>query len=84
MSSPCSVPARTDSLCEAVWAYIKYLLYFCKMSLNGLFGGQGEKKVLQCGSDAATHITCLTRFLVIVFSRLISCFIADAVCRAWG
>jgi len=50
------------------WAYIKYLLCFCKMSLNVSFCccccccccccWERENKSLQCGSDAVTHITC--------------------------
>ena len=87
-----SVSARTESLFRLSGANIKYLLYFCKMSLNGsLFFKGGREQVLQCGSDAVTHITCSTR-LFWSSSFLVSCFFvfvfflftAGAVCRAWG
>lgn len=90
-----SVSARTESLFRLSGANIKYLLYFCKMSLNGsLFFKGGREQVLQCGSDAVTHITCSTR-LFWSSSFLVSCFVffcflffflftAGAVCRAWG
>lgn len=43
-----------------------------------------ERRVQQCASVVVTHIERSTRFQVIVFSRLVSGFTADARRRAWG
>lgn len=80
MSSPCvlvlSRPGQRVFF-RLSGANIKYLLYFCKMSLNGSFfkGGWGGKRTspamwFRC---SYSHHVFNQVVLVIVFSRLVSC-----------
>lgn len=97
MSSPCvlvlSRPGQRVFF-RLSGANIKYLLYFCKMSLNGSFfkggWGGGREQVLQCGSDAVTHITCSTRLFwsssfLVLFRVFCFCFFLPRVrCAGHG
>lgn len=70
-------------------AYIKYLLYFCKMSLNVSFWGRGggrEREKKSCNVVPMQLLTSRVQpgFWSSSFLFLFRVFIADAVCRAWG
>lgn len=99
MSSPPRVPARLGPrVCagrgRGCRASVKYLLYFCRMSLNGSFCGGGYRRG---GGEGEKNKSCNVVPMQLLTSRvqpgsspppiapLLSCVsIADAACRAWG